>query len=130
MSYVPLLLGGSFALAMLVLAGLLDFLRRGRRQPYDVYSPADSWWMFYMFLGVGIFQWLAVIGLVYGVFGPMLGWSLYALLYFWRLVLVLKDFVRRRTDMPNVLFRMAQYEFLLAMIVLVGVSYYVHAPRR
>ena len=37
-----------------------------------------------------------------------------------------RDFRKRRIDVPNMMFRMAQYQFLFAAVTLVGISAYVH----
>jgi len=46
-----------------------------------------------------------------------------------KMVLISQDFARRRMDVPNRMFRVAQWTFLFTAITLVLVSYYVHSRR-
>ena len=125
-----ILIGGIFALIELVVSALLDFFKREARYRYDVYSRSDSLRMFYLFLGLTIGEWVMIALMQFGILDPLIGWPIFALCFIGKLVLIQKDFVKRRMDVPNRMFRVCQWTFLLTAIVLVLVSYYVHTMSR
>jgi len=124
---LAILIGGIFALIELVVAALLDFFRREPKYRYDVYSRADSQRMFWLFLGVTLCEWAMILLLQLLILPEEIGWPIYAICVIGKMVLFQKDFLRRRKDVPNTMFRMSQYNFLIAAVALVGVSYYVHS---
>ena len=122
-----ILIGGIFALVELVVAALLDFFRREVRYRYNVYSRADSQRLFWLFFGLTLGEWAMITLLQMQILPDEIGWPLYAICLISKMVLFQKDFMRRRKDVPNTMFRISQFNFLIASIVLVGVSYYVHS---
>ena len=124
---VDIVIGGIFALAALVVGALLDFLKREPKYRYNVCSRADSYRMFYWFLGLTAGEWILIFLMQYELLIREIGWPLFLLLFAAKMVLYQKDYVRRRPDVPNLMFRAAQYEFLAASLVLVGISYWVHS---
>jgi len=124
-----ILIGGIFALIELVVAALLDFFKREPRFRYDQYSRTDSHRMFLMFLGLTIAEWVMVALVQLQILDGLIGWPVFALCFCGKMVLISQDFARRRMDVPNRMFRVAQWTFLFTAITLVLVSYYVHSRR-
>jgi hypothetical protein len=125
-----ILIGGIFALIELVVAALLDFFKREPRYRYNVYSKSDSQRMFHQFLGLTIGEWVMIALVQFQILDPVIGWPLFALCFIIKLVLIQSDFVKRRMDVPNRMFRVCQWTFLCTAIALVLVSYYVHTVSR
>ena len=124
-----ILIGGIFALIELVVAALLDFFKREAHYRYDVYSKSDSQRMFYLFLGLTIIEWIMIVLMQFIILDGVIGWPIFVLCFIGKIVLIQKDFARRRRDVPNRMFRVCQWTFLAAAITLVAVSYYVHSGR-
>lgn len=122
-----ILIGGIFALVELVIAALLDFFRRERRSRYDMFSRSASQRMFRAFAGVTLVEWIVLITMQLLLVPPVLGWPIFGVCFAGKIFLLQKDFARRRTDVANGMFRIAQYQFLAAALALVGISYYVHS---
>ncbi|HEX8522116.1 MAG TPA: hypothetical protein VF669_07660 [Tepidisphaeraceae bacterium] len=123
-----ILLAGILALVELVVAALLDFFKREPRYRYDIFSRSISQRMFWTYGGLTGVQWALVALMQIVVLIPEAGWPLFGLCFVGKMLLLQKDFVKRRTDVLNVMFRLAQYQFLVAAVLLVGVSFYVHRP--
>jgi len=122
-----ILIGGIFALIELVVAALLDFFKREARFRYDVYSRAESHKQFLIFLGLTLGEWV-MVGLVQvGILDPLLGWPIFLLCFGSKMVLIQQDFIRRRIDVPNKMYRVCQWTFMCTAVALVLVSYYVHS---
>src|SRR6266496_3969950 len=114
---------------MLVAAAVLDFIKREPRFRHDIYSRSDTFRMFYLFLGLAGVEWIALLLLDFDVLIGGIGWPLVLAMFALRIWMIQNDFARRRTDVPNLLFRVTQYEFVLVVVLLVGISYYVHGRR-
>jgi hypothetical protein len=110
-----------------VVAALLDFFKREPRFRYDVYSRSDSRRMFLMFLGLTLLEWAFVVLMQFQILDEIIGWPLFFLCFVGKMVLISKDFSRRRMDVPNRILRVCQWTFLCTTIGLVLVSYYVHS---
>lgn len=123
-----ILIGGIFSLVELVVAALLDFFKREPRYRYDVYSRSDSVRMFWVYAGITLVEWSIIALMQFVVLSTEIGWTIYVVCFIGKIVLLQKDFVRRRMDVANMMFRIAQYQFLAAAVLLVAVSYYVHRP--
>jgi hypothetical protein len=129
-NHLELVLGAVLSLLILVAAAVLDFIKHEPRNRYTMYSRSDTVRMFYLFLGLAGIEWTALLLLDFDVIPiPVIGWTLVLAMFALRIWMIQKDFVRRRTDVPNLLFRVTQYEFVLVVILLVGISYYVHGRR-
>ncbi len=121
-----ILIGGIFALLELVVAALLDFFKRDRRR-YDMLSRSASVRMFRAFLAVTLIEWTILVAMQFVFLPPTLGWPAFAICFMVKVALLQRDFARRRTDVSNVILRIAQYQFLAAAVALMGISYYVHS---
>jgi hypothetical protein len=122
-----ILIGGILSLIELVVAALLDFFKREPRFRYDIYSKAESYRTFQFFIGLTLVEWSMLALMQFVILPPELGWPIYVLCFFAKMLFLQKDFVRRRRDVTNVMFRVSQYQFLATAITLVAVSYYVHS---
>jgi hypothetical protein len=122
-----ILIGGILSLIELVIAAFLDFFKRETRFRYDIYSKAESQRMFRTFVALTVVEWAMLVLMQFVILPPELGWPIYVLCFVIKMVFFQKDFSRRRRDVPNMLFRVSQYQFLVAAITLVGMSYYVHS---
>jgi len=122
-----ILIGGIFALIELVVAALLDFFKREGRFRYDVFSRAESHKIFLIFLGLTIGEWVMVALMQFQILDEVLGWPIFLLCFGAKMVLIQQDFIRRRMDVPNKIYRVCQWTFLWTAVALVLVSYYVHS---
>ena len=125
--YFPIVMAGVCSLIALVVAALLDFFKREPRYRYNVYSKSDSERLFYVFFAAAATGWTAIALMRYSIIIPEIGWPVFALANIYRMVLLQQDFTKRRTDVANLMFRLTQYEFVAVVILLVGISYYVHS---
>jgi hypothetical protein len=121
-----ILIGGIFSLVGLVIGSVLDFFKREPRYRYDIYSRADTFRMFYLFLGLTALGWSIVVLMQLNALPPVIGWPAFLVLFAVRMVMVEKDFSRRRLDVPNLMLRLAQYEFVIVACALVLISYEIH----
>jgi hypothetical protein len=121
-----ILIGGIFALLELVLAALFDVFKRDRHR-YNTLPRSASQRMFRVFLGITLIEWTVLVLMQLLLVPASIGWIAFAICYVVQIFMLHKDFARRRTDVVNGLFRIAQYQFLAAAVALVGISYYVHS---